>query len=171
MNYDAAIDAGSNCIPAVRQFCGLFENVEHTIVKAKRDLDSDGWQVVYEWISRAHLYDRYTVWLVVAINIEADGSLLELEKPCVYVVEIDESKESKDEHGRPSWELSVAELEDGDWEQLVESRGDFAAIALELTTNAPVERFATFWINTRPIPLDEPPEGMAFKAPLRYFMQ
>jgi hypothetical protein len=170
MNYEAVLATGLASIPAVREFDDLFSNAEHTLVKAKRDFDPDGWQIVYEWISRSPLYDRYVLWLVIAVNIEADGSLTELEKPSVYVVEIDTIERCRDDPEGPTWKVSLAELEDGGWEQLVESRGDFAAIGFELTTNAPVDRFVIFWRDTRPTPLAEPPDGMAFKAPLRYMM-
>jgi hypothetical protein len=150
----------------------LFSNAEHTLVKAKRDFDPDGWQIVYEWNSRGHLYDRYVFWLVVAVNVGADGSLTELEKPSVTVVELEKIERCRDDAKGPKWELRMASFEDGDWEQLVESRGDFAAIGLELTINAPVDRFATYWRDTRPTPLAEPPEGgMAFDAALRFMMQ
>jgi hypothetical protein len=168
MNYDALLATGLNRIPVVREFCDLFPNAEHTVVKAKRDID--GWQIVYEWISRSPVYERYVVWLVVAIGIGPDGSLAELEKPDIYVVEINKIERCRHDQAGPSWEFSWAEFEDGDWERLVEHRGDFPAIGLELTTNAPVERFTECYDDTRPTPLAEPPDGMAFKAPLRFMM-
>jgi hypothetical protein len=84
--------------------------------------------------------------------------------------EVDKVNESQENRDKPSWELNMCEFEDGDWEQLVESHGDFAAIGLELTATAPVDRFTTFWRETRLTPLAEPPEGMAFKSPLRFVM-
>jgi len=170
MNYDAVLAKGVASIPAVREFSKLFPSAEHTIVKAKRDFDADGWQIVYEWISRAPLHERYITWLVVAINIEADGSITELEKPRVSVVEIESIERCRDAPEGASWEFRTADFEDGDWERLVESHGDFGAIDLELTTDAPVARFATCWRDTRPTLLADAPEGMAFKAPLRYMM-
>ena len=168
MNYDAILATGLDRIPVVREFCDLFPNAEHTVGKAKRDFD--GWQIVYEWISRSPVYERYVVWLVVAISIGPDGSLTELEKPNIYVVEISKIERCRNDQGGPSWEFTWGEFEDGDWDRLVENRGDFAAIGLELTTNAPVERFTECYDDTRPTPLAEPPDGMAFKAPLRFMM-
>jgi hypothetical protein len=56
MNYDALLATGLDRIPVVREFCDLFPNAEHAVVKAKRDID--GWQIVYEWISRSPVYER-----------------------------------------------------------------------------------------------------------------
>src|SRR5262245_40719805 len=126
MNYDALLARGLDCIPPVREFSELFPNAEHTVVKAKRDID--GWQFVYEWISRNPMDERYVVWLVVAINIRPDGSFAALERPSIYVVEINKIERSRDHQEGPSWEFEMAEFEDGDWEQIVASRGDFAAI-------------------------------------------
>jgi hypothetical protein len=171
MNYDAVVATALECIPAVREFGELFPNAEHTLVKAKRDLESDGWQIVYEWISRGNMHDRYMVWLVVAIDIGRDDNLSELERPHVYVVEIEKTEGGSEDDNRRSWEFRLAEFEDGDWEQLVQSDGDFGAIGLELRPDAPLEQFSLCWQETRPIPLAEPPDGIAFKAPLRYMMQ
>jgi hypothetical protein len=168
MNHDALLATGLQRIPVVREFCDLFPNAEHIVGKAKRDID--GWRVVYEWISRSPVYERYVVWLVMAISIEPDGSLTELEEPNIYVVEISKIERCRNDQEGPSLEFTWAEFEEGDWNRLVENRGDFTAIGLELTTNAPVQRFTECYDDTRPIPLAEPPDGMAFKAPLRYMM-
>lgn len=170
MNYDAILAVGLDRIPAVREFDELFPNAEHTVVKAKRDFSPNGWQIVYEWISRSHLYDRYVLWLVVAIDIGADGSLAELEKPDVCVIEIDKIERSRNDNNGPKWEFNIVEFEDGAWAHLVENRGNFDSIDLDLITNRPVDRFTTFWHDTRPPRLAEPPEGMAFKAHLRFSM-
>jgi hypothetical protein len=169
MNYDAVVAKALSSIPAVRDFRKLFPNADHTIVKAKRDFFPDGWKVVYEWVSRGHLHQRYVVWLVVAIDITADDTIVELEKPQVSVAEVEKLERSAQKG--PTWELGWAELEEGIWERLIENGGDFAALDLELTTDAPVDGFLTFWQDTKPIPLAEPPEGMAIKAPLRFMMQ
>jgi hypothetical protein len=168
MNHDALLATGLQRIPVVREFCDLFPNAEHTVGMAKRDFD--GWQVVHEWISRSPVFERYVVWLIMAICVEPDGNLTELEMPNVYIVEINNIERCRNDRGGPSWEFSWAEFEDGDWERLVENRGDFAAVGLELTPNDPVERFTECYEDTRPIPLAEPPDGMAFKAPLRYML-
>ena len=169
MNYDELLATGLDRIPVVREFCGLYPDAEHIVGKALRDID--GWQIVYEWISRSPMYERYVVWLVVAISIDPDGSLSELTKPEVYVVEISEIIRSRNEYRGPSWKFGWAELEDGEWEQLVESGGDYSAIGLELITDAPVERFTEFYVDTRPPPMAEPPDGIPLKAPLRYMMR
>jgi hypothetical protein len=171
MDYDAVIATALGCIPSVREFRELFPSAEHTLVKAKRDFDPDGWQIVYEWISRSHLHDRYVVWLVVAIDIGTDGSVTELETPNVYVLEVDEIEPGRDEQRLKSWKFSLTEFEEGDWGQLVESGGDFSAIGIEIRMDSPVGQFATYWRDTRPIPLSDPGDGMAFKAPLRFMMQ
>jgi hypothetical protein len=172
MNYDAVLAVGLDRIQAVREFSDVFPDAEHTVVKAKRDFHPNGWQIVHEWISRSPLFDRYIIWLVVAIDVDADDSLTELEKPAVYVTEVDKAEGYGDDDEGPSWQIGMVEFEDGDWEKLVEERGDFAAIDLDLTTDVPVHQFAAYWRDTRPAPLAEPPEqGMAFKAPLRFMMQ
>lgn len=172
MNYEAVLAAGLDGIQAVREFSNLFPNAEHTLVKAKRDFHPNGWQVVHEWISRSPLFDRYIIWLVVAVEVNAVNGLTQLEKPSVYVTEVDKAEECGDDDEGTTWQIGMVEFEDGDWEKLVEDRGDFAAIGLELTTDAPLDQFAIFWRDTRPAPFAEPPqEGMAFKAPLRFIMQ
>lgn len=168
MNYDKLLATGLECIAIVREFCSLFPNAEHAVGKANRDIN--GWQVVYEWISRSPLYERYMVWLVVAISVKPDGSLAELEVPDVYVIEVSKIVRCRKDKEGPSWEFAWAELKDGDWDRLVESRGDFAAIGLAITSDSPVKRFTECYNDTRPTPLAEPPAGTAFKAPLRYMM-
>jgi hypothetical protein len=168
MNYDAVIASAVREWSCARDFQRLFANAEHTIAQAKRDFYPDGWKPVHEWISRAGLHDRYVVWLVVAIEIAADGRIAELEKPRLYVIEVEKVVRSRDEVGGPEWEVSCSEFEEGDWEQLVENDGDFASVECEMTINAPVDRFATFWRDTRPSPRLAPSDGVALKAPLRF---
>jgi hypothetical protein len=168
MDYDALIATGVRTIPVVSEFCSLFPNAEHVIVKAKRDMD--GWRVVHEWISRCPIRERYVLWLSVAISTEPSGSLNSLEKPRFHITELAKFDSGKGDPGGAQWELGQAEFEDGDWEQLVATGGDFAAIGLELTVDSPVPRFATFWNDTRPAPIADPPDGMAFKTPLRFEM-
>jgi len=90
MNYDAVVASAVGRFPRALEFQRLFPNAEHTIVDAQRDFHPEGWKPVSEWISRSHLHDRYVVWLVVAVEIEADGNVLELEEPQLYVVEIED---------------------------------------------------------------------------------
>jgi hypothetical protein len=61
VNYDSMIDSAARNFPPAAAFQRLFPNAEHSIVEAKRDFDPDGWKPVNEWISRAHLHDRYVV--------------------------------------------------------------------------------------------------------------
>ena len=68
----------------------------------------------------------------------------------------------------PAWDVDIAEFEDGDWERLTESNGDFATVGIELETDAPVPQFVEFWDRTRA--RDQPRDGMAFKAPLRFIL-
>ncbi len=82
MNYDTVAASAVSSFSRAREFEGLFPSAEHTIVDAKRDFYPDGWKPTREWISRSHLYDRYVVWLVVAIDRTEDGTISELEKPC-----------------------------------------------------------------------------------------
>ncbi|MDZ4821099.1 MAG: hypothetical protein SGJ20_19210 [Planctomycetota bacterium] len=170
MNYDSLLAEGLTSIPVVRQFQEIFKDADHTVVKAKRDFGTEGWKIVHEWISRAPLYDRYVLWLVVPIDVGADGRLRELEGTNLYLIEICSIDGSKDDQEGRSLDYRMAEFEDGDWEQIVEAGGDLAAVGLELITNEPVERFSEFWRDTRPSPLADPGDGMAFKAPLRFMM-
>ena len=166
MDHDALIATGMKTIPVVSEFCRMFPNAEHVIVKAKRDME--GWRIVHEWIGRCPMYERYALWLVIAINVEPNGSLASLEKPSFYITETVKIEGSRDDPEGVRWELQQAEFEDGDWEKLVATGGDFGAIGLELTVDSPVPRFANYWRDTRPAPMAEPPDGMAFKAPLRF---
>jgi len=168
MNYDTVIASAVRDWSCAREFQWLFANAEHTITQAKRDFDPNGWQFVSEWISRASLYDRYVVWLVVAIEIADNGTIGELEKPQLYVIEVEKVVGSRDDEEGPQWELACAEFEEGDWEQLVENGGDFASVEFEMTVDAPVENFATFWRDTRPSPRPAPSDGIALKAPFRF---
>jgi len=165
MNYDTVIVSAVREWSYAREFHRLFPNAEHTITQAKRDFDPNGWMPVKEWISRAGLHDRYVVWLVVAIEITADGAISELEKPQLYVVEVKKVVRSRGEGEGAEWEIACFEFEEGAWEELVENGGHFAPGDFEMIVDAPVDRFATFWRDTRPIPTT--PDGMALKAPLR----
>jgi hypothetical protein len=49
----------------------------------------------------------------VAIGIGPDGGLAELEKPDIYVVEINKIERCGHDQAGPSWEFSWAEFEDG----------------------------------------------------------
>ena len=168
MDYEAVIASAVRDWPCACDFQRLFPNAEHAIVEAKRQFDPDGWKPVTEWISRAHLHDRYVVWLVVAIELSADGTLSQLEEPQLYVIEVRKVTRSRDDEGGAEWEVACAEFEDGDWAKLVENRGDFASVGFAMTVDAPVDRFATFWHDTHPIRRDEPPDGIALRAPFRF---
>jgi hypothetical protein len=168
MNNDAVIASAVRDLPFAREFQRLFPNAEHTIVKAKRDFHPDGWRPVSEWISRAGLHDRYAVWLVVAIEIAADGTVSKLEEPQLYVIEVKRVEGSKDEEGGAAWELAFCEFEEGDWEQLVENRGDFASIGFDMIVDAPVDRFARYWHDTSPSSHPIPSDGIALRAPFRF---
>jgi hypothetical protein len=168
MNYDAVVASAMRSFPRAREFQGLFPNAEHAIVDDKRDFHPDGWKPVCEWISRSHLHDRYVVWLVVAIDIAADGTISELEKPVLYVVELEKAESCRDDEEGASWEVGCAEFEEGDWERLVNSGGDFAAVEFDMKTDSPVNRFATFWNDTRPTQRFASSDGMAIKAPIRF---
>lgn len=165
MNYDTVIASAVRDWSHAREFQRLFANAEHTITDAQRDFDPDGWMPVKEWISRAGLHDRYVLWLVVAIEIAADGAITELEKPQLYVVEVKKVVGSRNEEGGAEWEVTCSEFEEGAWEELVENGGTFPPGDFEMIVDAPVDRFDTFWRDTRPIPTT--PDGMAVKAPLR----
>lgn len=171
MNYEGVIASAVRSFARAREFQGLFPNAEHTIVDAKRCFDPDGWKPVREWISRSHLHDRYVVWLVVAIDIGADGTISELEKPELCVVEIEKVEKCRDDENGPSWEVGWVEFEEGDWEHLVENGGDFTAVGFDMKTDAPVDRFATFWRDTRPTQRPEAPDSIAFKAHIRFMVQ
>ncbi len=171
MKYDDVLAAGLSHIAAVRDFRTLFPQAEHTIVKAKRDMPPEGWQLVHEWISRAALFERYIVWLVVAFELDAADRITILEEPSVSITELELDPDQEVDDSGAAMQVAFIEFEDGDWEKLVAAQGDFAAIELELKTDAVVEQFAMFWRETRPTPLAEPPtDGMAFKAPLRFLM-
>jgi len=165
---DNEIASGLQCLPPARDFHRLFPNAEHAIVEAQRDFDPDGWKPVREWISRSHLHDRYVIWLVVAVETAAEGTLRELEKPSLYAVEVEKVEKGRDERDGPLWEFGCWQFEEGDWQQLVASGGDFAAVGLEMRTDAPVDRFAAFWRDTRPNRKPAPLGGVALRAPLRF---
>ncbi len=168
MSYDSVIASALRDLAFAREFQGLFPNAEHTIVEAKRDFHPDGWRPVSEWISRASLHDRYAVWLAAAIEIAADGTVSTLEEPQLYVIAVEKVEGSKNEKGGAAWELAFCEFEQGDWERLVENRGDFAAIGFEMTVDAPVDGFARYWHDTSPIGHPIPPDGIALRAPFRF---
>jgi hypothetical protein len=168
MNYDAVIASAVRDLPFAREFQRLFPNAEHTIVEAKRDFYPDGWRPVGEWISRASLHDRYVVWLVVAVAITTDGTVSALENPQLYVVEVEKVEKSRNEEGGPLWECGCLQFEEGDWDQLVENSGDFASVGFDMTIDAPVDRFATYWHDTRPSQNAAPSDGVCLRAPLRF---
>ena len=70
----------------------------------------------------------------------------------------------------PEWEVGWLQFEDGDWDRLVQNNGDFSSVEFEMTVDAPVDRFATFWHDTRPRRGTLPPDGLALRAPLRFMM-
>lgn len=168
MNYDSLIHSGVRDLPCVRQFQQVFPDGEHTIVDAKRDFHPDGWGPVKEWISRASLHNRYVVWLVLAIEITKDDRISAIEEPEAYLIEVGKVEKGRDEDGGPLWEYSFGQFEEGGWEELVENGGDFASVGLEMIVDAPVNGFATFWRDTRPIPNTGSPDGIAMRAPLRF---
>ena len=170
MNYDAVIASAVRDWPYAREFQRLFETAEHTIVEAKRDFEPEGWKPVGEWISRAQLHGRYVVWLVMAIKIATDGTVSPLEEPQLYVVEVKKVIRSRDDEKGQEWEIACVQFEEEDWGQLVENNGDFATVGFDMTIDSPVDRFATFWQDTRPIFRSEPPDCVAFRAPMRFMM-
>jgi hypothetical protein len=89
MSDDVLIASALVNFSPAHEFHRLFPNAEHTIVGAMRDCEPDGWRAVSEWISRARLYDRYILWLVVAVEVGADGRISEFEKPEHYLVEVE----------------------------------------------------------------------------------
>ncbi len=168
MNYDDRIASGIRDLDDARRFHELFPGAEHVIVQAKRDFEPDGWRVVYEWISRANLYCRYALWLVMPIEFTTGGAASPLEQPTLYIIEVEKVEKGRDEEGGPKWECNFGQFEEGDWKEIVEVGGDFAALGVDLITDAPVERFATFWRDTCPPPDDRAPDGLALRAPLRF---
>ncbi len=168
MNYDDKLASGIRDLEDVRHFQNLFPSAEHVMVQAKREFDPGGWRLVDEWISRGNMYDRYALWLVVAIEFNQTGIASPLEPPTVYIIEVEKVTKGRHEKGGPKWECNFGQLEEGDWREIVEARGDFAALGADLTTDSPVERFATFWRDTCP-PAEAPaPDGLALHAPLRF---
>ena len=123
MNYESAIASGVRELDVVRQFENFFPDAEHFIVQAKRDFDPDGWQLVNEWISRAHVHDRYVIWLVVAIDVAPNGGISALDEPEVYIVEVETVQKGRDDEDGPKWECSFGELEDGAWKEIVADGG------------------------------------------------
>lgn len=93
MNYETVIASAVHNCPLARDFQRLFPNADHAIVQGKRQSDLAGWKSVTEWISRAHLHDRYVAWLVVAIEISPDQIVSQLEEPELYVIEVRKSQE------------------------------------------------------------------------------
>ncbi len=168
MNYETVIASAVHNCPLARDFQRLFPNADHAIVQGKRQSDLAGWKSVTEWISRAHLHDRYVAWLVVAIEISPDQIVSQLEEPELYVIEVKKVTRSRDDASGAEWEVACVQFEEGDWAKLVESGGDFASLEFEMTVDAPVARFATFWHDTRPIRRDAPPDSVALRAPLRF---
>jgi hypothetical protein len=168
MDCSAVIASAIRHWPHARGFQRIFPNAEHTIIEALRDFDPDGWKPVSEWISRASLHNRYAVWLVVAIEITVDGAVSELEKPELYVIEVEKVEMSKDDENVPLWECGYLQCDEGDWERLVENDGDFASVELDMVTDAPVDGFTLFWNGTRPRPRPVPPGGVCLRAPLRF---
>ena len=168
MNYDDKIARGICDLDDARRFQEFFPSAEHAVVQTRRDFGSDGWRVVDEWISRANLYDRYALWLVVPIEFTDSGAASPLEHPAVYIVEVEKVEKGRDEKGGPKWECNFGQFEKGDWNELVEANGDFEALGSDLITDAPVEGFATFWRDTCPPPEDPAPDGLALHAPLRF---
>lgn len=168
MNYDDRIACGIRSLDDARRFQELFPGAEHVIVQAKREFEPDGWRLVHEWISRANLYNRYALWLVLPIEFTPDGVAAPLGQPDIYMIEIEKVENGGDDKEGPKWECSFGQFEEGAWKEIVEAGGDFAALGIDLMTNAPVEHFATFWRETRP-PADDPaPDGQALRAPLRF---
>ena len=113
---------------------------------------------------QAHLYDRYVVWLVVAIDIATDGVMSQLEIPHLYVFEIQKVVRSKNHGDGAEWEFGYLQFEEGDWERLVENNGDFASVGFEMNFNSPVVGFASFWNDTRPTRNAAPSESLSFRA-------
>src|SRR4051812_11050455 len=155
MDYDELIATAVRQFPPARDFERVFPGAEHSIVEAKRNFHADGWKLVHEWNSRAHLYDRYVFWLSVAIEIGDDDTISQLEKPTFYVVEVEPKG------------FSVSEADDGAWEQIVQCDGDLEAMGFEMEEDSPAPWFPEYWEKSRP-PHKYPPDGMAFAAPYRY---
>jgi hypothetical protein len=170
LNKEAFVAAGVRNLLCVRQFLQLFPDAENTIVEANRDFYANGWKRVNEWISRAKLYDRYVFWLIVAVELTESNTVVELEKPQLYVVEVVDIEKSRDEEGGPKWTLELFEIEEADWNDLVAQGGDINSANLDLTIDEPLERFSTFWSDCRPTHDPPAPEAIALKAPFRYIV-
>lgn len=168
MDERAIIKAGTLDLDCVRQFLQWFPDAEHTVVQAKRENHGEGWGLVSEWISRARMYDRYVFWLVVAIDVNDYGSVTATELPQLSLIQINEIERTRIDLRGPKWKLGFGQFDDEDWQELVESGGDFDSVGLELITDQPVERFETFWNDTRPHHIPPAHNAMALKAPLRF---
>jgi hypothetical protein len=113
------------------------------------------------------MYDRYVFWLVVAIKREGD-IVVAMELPQIYVVELEEIEKTGDEDGEPKWTFNFGEIDEADWQELAQTRGDFNSAGLELITDQPVDRFEAFWHTTRPHSTPPSQDAIALKAPLRF---
>jgi hypothetical protein len=168
MDKEAAIQDGAHALRCVRQFLQVFPDAEHTIVPAKRQVGDDEWSLVSEWISRARLYDRYVWWLVLAIEVSTSDTVAPLEEPQVFVVEVESIAKSRDEAGAPKWQFGFGQIDESDWQEMVAAGTalDFREFGLEV--DQPVERFETFWNDTRPHHIPPADDAIALKAPLRF---
>ncbi|WP_428307641.1 hypothetical protein [Lacipirellula sp.] len=170
MNYNDRIAAGTRDLADVRQFLELFPHAEHAIVQSKHDFPPGGWQLVQEWISRTSLFDRYVLWLAIPVEFTAEGTASELDRPAIYVTEVEKVVKGRQEQGGPKWECGFGQIEEDDWLELVQVRGDFDAAGADLTKDDPVEGFATFWRDTCPPPDARAPEDITLRAPLRFVL-
>jgi hypothetical protein len=168
MNHAEIIAIGCRDLACVRDFIKCFPNVEHFIVPAKRQVPGEGWGIVSEWISRAKLHDRYIFWLVVAVEITDDHKVTAIEEPQVYGVDVYSIEKVKDEIDGPKVSVNFGQIEAGDWQSIVDAGGDFISAGFELITDQPVERFDSFWNDTRPHSATPAVDSVALKAPLRF---
>lgn len=168
MNVEAVIEDGVRNLRCVRQFLQVFPDAEHTIVPAKRQVGDDGWSVVSEWISRARLYDHYVFWLVIAIEVSTSDTVAPLEEPQVFVVEVEAIAKSRDEEDGAKWQFGFGQIDASDWQEIIASGPNPDFRELGLVVDQPVERFETFWNDTRPNPIPPADNAIALKAPLRF---
>jgi hypothetical protein len=81
-------------------------------------------------------------------------------------VALEKVHKSRNDVDGPKWECELGEIDYDDWAQLLAS-GEDIAFATDLIADNPVDRFESFWIDTKPMPEAAVQNGIALTAATR----
>ena len=144
IDRDVAQRSGCEKIPQVRQIETLFGKGDHFITGGEPHLMPGGANDICQWSTDVYFAGRYqlTMWVDIEIdrrNSEVSRVVDTLKFRLLEVTRVDMLSD-----GRPSISYGGSgqrEFSAADWKKVVEAKGDFSVIGIQIRNDAPIANF------------------------------